>query len=417
MSARLRRAAVVAVGDELLAGAYPDTNSPFLSRELARIGIALVEVRVVGDREELIAAAAEELLASCELVLLTGGIGPTLDDVTRHAAARVLGVELVESPETLAELEAWWSRRGAPMPGANRRQALIPAGATRIPNRVGTAPGFRAERDGRDVLVLPGPPRELSVVFEEQVLPWLIASGRAAEPIGEHRFFLFGLSESAFADEVGAWMERDADPLICCTASGGLLSIVLRARGADLGALEERVAAFRGRFARHVFSEHEPRLEHVLAAELLERRVSVAVAESCTGGLVAGLLTEVPGISAVFRAAFVTYADETKARLLGVPKRLLARRGAVSSEVAAAMAEGAAAKTGAELAIAVTGIAGPSGGTPEKPVGLVWFATTLSGATETVERRYPPGERAWIRTLAARNALHLALQRLRARAD
>jgi len=253
----------------------------------------------------------------------------------------------------------------------------------------------------------------MRVVFAEEVVPWLIETGRAREPLPEHRFYIFGLPEALFEERCGEWMARDANPRMGVSAKKGVLHVVLRAQDALAVGLAERVEAFRERFGPYVFSEEDGRLEHVFGRELLERQVSVTLAESCTGGLATSMLTRVPGISAVFERAFVAYSNEVKARDLGVSAEQLEKHGAVSPEVAEAMAAGAARASGARLAIAITGVAGPEGGTPDKPVGLVWFATSLDGEVRTYERRFPPGERDWIRALAARTALWLGLQRVR----
>jgi len=409
------RAALVAVGDELLSGAQTDSNSPWLARALAELGIPVTGIELVGDDEPEIAAAVTRALARAELVLVGGGLGPTLDDVSRHGVARALERDLEEDPVALAEVRAWFDRRGVPMSDTNRRQALFPSGATIVRNRAGTAPGFRIERGARAVLALPGPPRELHVVWREEVVPWLTARGWARPPIPEHRFFLFGIPESQFAERSGAWMARDADPRMGCTVRDGTLTASLRARGdapADRRLLEERVEAFRERFRSEIYSEAEWEIEAVLARELLARGLTVSAAESCTGGLVLGLLTRVPGISRALAQGFVTYADAAKAELLGVPEELLARHGAVSREVAEAMVAGVERASRCDLALAVTGIAGPDGGSAEKPVGLVWFATSFRGRVLATERRFPPTDRDAIRRWAARTALFLGWQRL-----
>jgi nicotinamide-nucleotide amidase len=414
----VRTAALLAVGDELLSGAQADSNSAWLARQLAGLGFTVLSVELVGDEEADIAAALGRALTRAELVCVGGGLGPTLDDVTRHGVARALGLELSEDAATVMALESWFKQRRVPMSATNRRQALFPVGATVLANRVGTAPGFRLELDGRAVLVLPGPPRELEVVWHEEVVPWLESSGRAQPARAEHSFYLFGLPESQFAERTGAWMARDAEPLLGCTVRDGTLTATLRARvsGPDGRArLAARAAEFRARFVEHIYSEAEWALERVLASELFARGLSITVAESCTGGLLQAYLTGVPGISRVFAQGIVSYADEAKERLLGVPHELLAEHGAVSREVAEAMARGAARASRAELALAVTGIAGPNGGSAEKPVGLVWFAVAQGEHVTSVERRFPPSERETIRRLAARTALFLAWRRVCAR--
>ncbi len=421
MTRALRRAALIAVGDELLAGAHPDSNSPELARRLARLGLAVVRTAIVGDDERAIARAVGEALAEADLVVVTGGLGPTLDDVTRAGVASALGRVLVQSPEALHDLEAWYERRGVPMPAPNLRQTYLPQGAERLRNRAGTAPGFVLEEARGLIVVLPGPPREMRVLFAEEVEPRLVGGGWVREPIVEHGFHLIGLSESVFAEEVGEWMARDASPRMGCTVKDGVLSVVLRATGDDqpqaLARLEARAQEFRERFVPYVFSENESAIEFVFGRELLARGTKIAVAESCTGGLVAALLTRVPGISAVFERGFITYSDRSKTELVRVPKRLLEQHGAVSAKVAEAMASGAREASGADLALAVTGVAGPFGGTPEKPVGLVWFATAFGEDVRSESRSFPPHERDWIRDSAARTALFLGWKRLRERVD
>ena len=409
---RERRASLVAVGDELLAGLHPDLNSPELARRLAWHGLEVVSVRVVPDREAAVAEAVRAARDEAALVVVTGGLGPTLDDVTRHGVARALSRGLVQDEAALLGLEQWFALRGVPMPEPNLRQALLPAGSELVVNRVGTAPGFRHVDERGVVVVLPGPPAEMRVVFGEEVEPWLVASGRAAAPLEERRFHLCGLSESVFAQSAGAWMDRDAAPRMGCSVKKGVLSVVIRDLAGDPAALERRAQEVRGRFGEWIFSERDARLEHVLGELCLSTGTSIALAESCTGGMVGALLTRVPGISAVFGRGFVTYADEAKVEELGVPAELLARHGAVSREVAEAMALGAAAAAGADLALSVTGVAGPGGGTEEKPVGEVWIATAFRSSARARRRRLPPGEREWIRTLAARHALFDALRRV-----
>jgi nicotinamide-nucleotide amidase len=411
------RAVLLAVGDELLSGAQADTNSSWLARELRGLGIVVEGVEVVGDDEPLVAEAVRRALGRAELVCVGGGLGPTLDDVTRHGIARATGRELYESAEALSEVRAWFARRGISMSDTNRRQALFPVGARILKNRAGSAPAFQLEHDGRTILALPGPPRELAVVWREEALPALRALGWTRAPLAERRFHLFGISESLFAERSGEWMARDADPRMGCTVRDGTLTASMRVRedsGSSRAALERRAGEFRERFGAEIYSEDEWELERVLARELLARGVSVTAAESCTGGLLLQLLTRVPGISRVFSQGFVVYADAAKERWLGVPREMLAAHGAVSREVAEAMSLGAWRASGAELSLAVTGIAGPDGGSVDKPVGLAWLATAWRGEVQSHERRFAPVGRDSIRCLAARTALHLGWKRLSA---
>ena len=366
---------------------------------------------MLGDDEEGLATLVREAAQRCAVIVITGGLGPTLDDVTRHALARAAEVELVEDAASALHLREWFESRGRAFAESNRRQALFPRTAEILPNPVGTAPGFCIRIARALVFALPGPPREMLRMLEDQVLPRVEAGVLVTTALARASFYLLGLPESGFADRAGAWMERTQNPLMGVTAHYGVLSVSLAARAEDCVAAErllaQRVLEFRERFAEWIFSESDADPARALAALLFERELSVSVAESCTGGLVAAHLTNVPGISAVFGAGFVTYANQAKSALVGVEPALLAQHGAVSAPVAEAMARGAARAAGARCAVSVTGVAGPDGGSPQKPVGLVWFATAVDGAVHSEERRFALRDRELIREFAANTALDL----------
>ncbi|MEM6675804.1 MAG: CinA family nicotinamide mononucleotide deamidase-related protein [Planctomycetota bacterium] len=422
MTADASAVGVVAVGDELLAGAHPDLNSPFLAHRMIEFGRKVRRVIVVGDDEGHIAAAVDSLASDCSLVFVTGGLGPTLDDVTRHGVARSVGAELFEDPEALVELRRWFERAGRTMLESNRRQALMARGATRIPNAFGTAPGFRiAHPGGAEVFVLPGPPRELAGVFDAEIAPWLQDHPTDALHREVRSVAFADLPESTFAEKAGDWMERGANPLVGVTVKNGILTAraVAVASTAEQAArmAEERAAGLRDLVPDHYVGPSASDFGAVVGTELTRTGVSFTVAESCTGGLVAGALTGAPGVSAVFQRSFVTYSNESKEAELGVPRAVLDAHGAVSAECAAAMAEGALRRADARIAVSITGIAGPDGGTDDKPVGLVWFGVAArqedGGAdpvVRTVERRWPPAGRARVRRWAANKALALLLQ-------
>lgn len=414
-------AVLVSVGDELLGGAHPDLDSPWLAGELEDVGVVVERVHVIGDHEQPLA----ELLAQCldehVLVVVSGGLGPTLDDVTRHAAARALGCELEHRDDAWRNVERLWVARGETPPEVNRRQALLPRGAELFENTVGTAPGFCAWRESgasRSLLAcLPGPPFEYQAMARAHLLPRvardLVDPGsRPAVARGT----LFGLGESAFAQAAGAWLERSADPLLGVCARHGLL--VLKALSTGPGARERsdrRMAEVAARFERHwVAADHAP-LEETLVAALVAHGARVAFAESCTGGLAAGAVTSVPGASRVLEQSVVTYSDASKSALLAVPPGLIARCGAVSPQVAAAMARGLAERSGASHTVAITGIAGPEGGSPQKPVGRVEFALADPDGLWTVRRTFPSTGRERIRRYAVQHALALVLWSLRGR--
>jgi nicotinamide-nucleotide amidase len=416
MSTIAGRAAIVAVGDELVSGEQPDKNIAWLAQRLGELGYTVEIATLVGDDEQGIAALFRQLANRAELVFSSGGLGPTLDDLTRHAAAAAAGVELVLDDESLAQVRAHCAARGTEASPASQRQALLPDGARLLPNSVGTAPGFVLGIEGSHLVVLPGPPRELQVVFEEQVQPFLLGLPRPALGRSAARFFLMGLAESDFAGAVGAWMAREANPRMGVCAGRGVLKVKLEATGANQAEAQEilaaRVELFRTRFSKEIFSEEDAEPALALGRLLIERGVTCATAESCTGGALAAALTQVPGISAVFREGFVTYSNEAKQVRLGVSPADLATHGAVSEEVAGAMSRGAAERAGASLAISTTGIAGPSGGNPKTPVGLVCFGVTHAGATRTYTRRFRPRGRSFVRDWAVNASCELARRAL-----
>lgn len=415
------RAALCSVGDELLAGKHPDLNAPFLARELQALGVEVGEVAVVGDDEQAIAAAVTRLASGAELVFVTGGLGPTLDDVTRHGVARAAGVALTLDPEAHDQVTAWYRTSGREMPASNSRQALVPEGAAILANPVGTAPGFEVSVAGGAVVrVLPGPPSELRAMWQQGVGARVRASLGPGTVRVEHRFHLQGLSESQFSDDAGVWLEREGNPLVGVTVARGLLTARLVARGATegeaRGVLEPLASEFRDRFQSWIYSERHATPEEALVEGLTARGLTVSTAESCTGGLVAGALTAVPGSSAVLREAFVTYANEAKESRLGVERELLEASGAVSEGVARSMARGAARVAGADLALATSGVAGPGGGTPEKPVGLVCFGVWFQGQSWAGSRTWPGrAGRAAVRDWATAHALVLGLRALEGR--
>lgn len=413
MSAAARKAWLIATGDELVEGRTQDTNSGWLARALLELGIEVERMHVLGDDEDGLAQLVRLGSREVDLILVTGGLGPTLDDVTRHALARAAGVELEHDEKIALAIQHWFESRGRAFAQSNRRQALFPLGAQRLANPIGTAAGFLLRIGRAEVAALPGPPRELEAIWQGEL------RGLLAERLGldttrlARSFYLFGLPESSFADQCGAWMDRGMNPRLGVTAKAGVLSAVLVARGPDSAQrMRERAGEFEERFAEHIFSTHSPDLAQVLHEQLRARSCSIALAESCTGGLIAAKLTAIPGISAVFGRGFVTYANEAKTEELGVPPGLLAAKGAVSREVAEAMALGAARRAGARLSVAVTGIAGPEGGSAEKPVGLVCFATVLDGLVRSEERRFTVRGRDLIREFAAQTALDLARRHL-----
>lgn len=422
-------AAILSVGDELAIGQTLDTNSRWLSTELFARGVAVREHATVADDVDALRTAIERLAAGYDLLVITGGLGPTADDLTRVALAAAMGETLVEDAAALAEIETWFAGRGRDMPVANRVQALRPVSAVCLANPHGTAPGLSARIGSCDVLCLPGPPREMTPMFEADVAPRLRVD--ASRIVRTRVLATFGRGESDIAQDLGALMDRDRNPLVGTTASGGIVSCRLRYEGAGPSeaadaALAETETEVRLRLGSIVL-DAEPG-PNVLVADVLARLQaagqSVAVVESCTGGLLGMMLTELPGSSKMFAGGWITYAYAMKSGQVGVSAEVLERVGAVSREVATAMAEGGLARgeiDGVQPAdpprpvdhcLAITGVAGPDGGSERAPVGTVWIALASRGKPLDVRRFRFRGGRDNVRERSARSALGILRQRL-----
>ena len=399
-------------GSEILIGRTVDTNSSYLARALDGFGVRLERIVAVDDREEEIVAALSSLLQSgVDLVLTSGGLGPTHDDRTVACVARVAGVELVLDEATLAQIDAivaeFARARGVDPAGfdrGNRKQATVPAGAE-ILAPVGTAPGVIVPVGDQRIVVLPGPPVELARMWPAAVASPLVApllSGGLPRRV----LRIYGVPESTIAD---AFEDLGGDAggtetTIC--ASRAEIEVVIRHPETAAAAADRLVAGMRERFGRAIFSEGPATLEAIVLDTLRGQGRTLATAESCTAGLVAARLAGVAGASDVLLGGIVSYANEVKQQLLGVPAEMIAEHGAVSPEVARAMAEGARRATGADMAVSVTGVAGPGGGTAEKPVGLVYLHVSADGVDRGLERRFP-GPRENVRDWSATAALHL----------
>lgn len=417
-------AVIIAVGSELLTPHKVDTNSLYLTEQLERVGVPVRRKLVTGDDAGEIADALRQALRPGELIILTGGLGPTDDDRTRETVAEVLGFPLAEDPAIVADIRARFAARNLEMPDLNRRQALVPAGARVLANRRGTAPGLWMEHGQADVVLLPGPPRELRPMFERHVVVRLAARA-GVSGIYRRVLRIAGRAESAVESVAypiySAW--RTADPPIATTvlSSLGQIELHLSTRAPRSEEAERRLDAATSELAaalgRDLFSSNGSSLEAVVGGLLRRHGLQVAVAESCTGGLVTSRLTDVPGSSAYVRAGWVAYCNEAKIAALSVETGLLEAHGAVSEEVAVAMAEGARSRADADVGLGVTGIAGPGGGTPDKPVGTVWVALAGPGSARRARRLQLPGERERVKFQASQAALDMlrrALLRLEA---
>ncbi|MCH8243130.1 MAG: competence/damage-inducible protein A [Planctomycetes bacterium] len=411
------KAALVSIGQELVSGQCVDTNAAWLSERLTTCGIRVVRHVTVGDDRNDIRSAIEGCMASCDLVLATGGLGPTADDITRYALSDAIGQPLEEDADALARLRAMFERWERPFHDANKVQALIPRGCRVIPNSRGTAPGIAFEDGVTRLFVLPGVPAEMKAMFEEEVAGLLKTEVGSSRTV-VRRLLCFGISEARLGSLLADLMIRDRNPLVGTTASEAVISVRVEATGDSRESakdmLEQDVADIRRRLGRAVFGEGETTLAEVVAGMLTAEGKTLATAESCTGGLLAKMLTDVPGSSDYFLRGYVTYSNESKRDLLSVSAESLVADGAASEPVARSMATGCRAASGSDFALAVTGIAGPGGGhPPEKPVGLVYVAMADHAGIEV--KRMLFGEhlsRTEIRDRSCKTALNLLRHRL-----
>jgi nicotinamide-nucleotide amidase len=414
---RIDRAEIIAAGSELLTPHRLDTNSLYLTGRLNALGVVLGGKCVVGDDRDAMALVLSHALARADLVIVTGGLGPTADDVTREAVSEVLKRSLEEDADILGAIRQRFKRRGLKMPEVNRRQAMVPSGATVLPNAFGTAPGLLLDAEERLVVLLPGPPRELKPMFEAHVEP------RIAERTGGRRVLrrvlkIAGRSESQveeLAFPVYSTFGTLATPVeTTILAAPGQIELHVSATGSDVAGLartlDEAVARLERAVGSAVFSTDGRSLEAVVGAALKARGFRIAAAESCTGGGLLSRLTDVPGSSVWVRGGVIAYANDVKVDQLGVPAALIAAHGAVSEPVARAMADGVRQRLQADVGVAITGIAGPDGGSAEKPVGTVVIAT--SGKNDAVRTFLFPGDREAIRRFATTAALEMVRQGL-----
>jgi len=412
------RAAIISIGDELVLGQVVDTNSAWLSGQLAAMGIEVAEHVTVGDDALSLAGQLRRTSQQVEVIIAGGGLGPTDDDLTRHILADILGVELQLHEPSLQQTEDFFARLGKEMTGRNRVQAMIPQGCEAIVNPVGTAPGIAAKLGGAAVFFLPGVPRELKRMFSESVrdqLSKLVAEHGQGLVLVCRVLHTFGQGESNLAELIGDMMTRGNNPVVNMTAAGGMVSIRINARAATatearqlIGPVEDEL---RRRLGTVVFGSDDETLAGTVGRLLRERGMTLAVAESCTAGLLAGELTRLAGASDYFRCGWVVYSNQAKGELLGIDPAIIERYGAVSREVAEQLADKARLRSGSDIALGITGIAGPTGGSSDKPVGLVYIALSDDRGVR-VERCVFLDERTIVRQRAVNTALNLLRQEL-----
>ncbi len=410
----MKTASIISIGNELLDGQTVDTNAAFLGGELMSLGIPVVSRFTVGDDLAQIVRVLGLACEDSEVILVTGGLGPTADDLTRQGLARFMGVELRLDQGLLRTLTEFFADRGWAMSEINKIQACLPVGAEAIPNTMGTAPGVLARVQGRIIAAMPGVPFEMKGMFTRSIVP-LLAEVRLGQAVTVRHLRCFGEGESAIAERISPMMDRGRNPQVNDTVHEGIVSLhVIAAAGdaAEAERLADRdVEVLRSKLGPLVFAMGDQSLASVVADLLASRGKTLAVAESCTGGLIAKMLTDLAGASQYLLCGWVVYSNEAKIRDLDVPPDLLQRHGAVSQETAAAMARGARLRAGADYAVAITGIAGPTGASPDKPVGLVFISVDDVQGT-TTQRFQFARDRQFIRQRAANAALNMLRQRL-----
>lgn len=400
---------LISVGTEILLGNIVNTNAAYLSEKCAGLGLSCYYQDVVGDNEERLYETIKTALSRADILLLSGGLGPTQDDLTKEVAAKVLGRPLYLHEESKNAIQKFFEKRGLEITDNNWKQAMMPEGCIVVDNPNGTAPGVIMEENGKHVILMPGPPNEMIPMFETSIMPYL--SKLQSCVIFSQTVKICGVGESKAETMVQDLIDKQSNPTIATYAKTGEVHLRVTARAEDEKAARKLVKPIikdlKGRFGNHVYTtDDEVTLEKAVVDLLLANKLSISTVESCTGGLLAARLINVPGVSEVFKSGYITYSNKAKRRLLGIKKNMLAKHGAVSEEVARAMAKGAAAVSKADVVVSVTGIAGPDGGTEEKPVGLVYIGCYVCGRC-TVRKCLFSGDRAKVRESTVSSALSL----------
>lgn len=399
---------LVSVGTELLLGNIVNTNARYLSEKCAMLGLSVYYQTTVGDNEERLAEVIKTALNRSDIVILNGGLGPTEDDLTKETCAKVMGLPLVTDQHTEVRLKEYYKgRKKEDLPESNWKQAVIPEGAVVFDNGNGTAPGLVVEQNGKTVILVPGPPNELYPMMEKQICPYL--QKKNEEVILSQMVKICGFGESKVEEMILDLIDKQTNPTLATYAKQGEVHLRVTARAATeeeaKKLLKPMVKEIKKRFGEAVYTTDEKEtLTDVVVKLLKKHELTVTTAESCTGGLLAGTLVGVPGVSEVFREGFVTYSNKAKRKLLDVSKSTLKKYGAVSAQTAKEMAKGGVFATDADICVAITGLAGPDGATPEKPIGLVYIACYMNDKVHVEEFRFK-GDRQKIRERSVVQAL------------
>ncbi len=400
---------IISVGTEILLGNIVNTNAAYLAEKCAGLGLSCYYQDVVGDNEERLSETIKTALSRSDILLLSGGLGPTQDDLTKESAAKVMGRNLYLHEESKAAIQSFFEERGLEITDNNWKQAMVPEGCIVMENPNGTAPGIIMAQEGKHVILMPGPPNEMIPMFETSVMPYL--SNLQSCVIFSQTVKICGVGESKAETMVEDLIREQSNPTIATYAKTGEVHLRVTARAEDEKAAKKLVKPvvkeLKGRFGNHIYTtDDDVTLEKAVVDLLLANKLTVSTVESCTGGLLAGRLINVPGVSEVFKAGYITYSNKSKRRFLGIKKATLLKHGAVSEQIARDMVKGAALMTKADVAVSVTGIAGPTGATEEKPVGLVYIGCNVCGRINVKEYHFS-GNRAKVRESTVAAALSL----------
>ena len=407
------KAELISIGTELLLGDIVNTNAQFLAKELATLGIDVYHQCVIGDNEERVLRAFKEAFDRCDIIITTGGLGPTQDDLTKELGAKYFNKKMILHEPSLEWIKKYLDIKDEEALEANKKQAYFPEGATILPNEKGTAPGAIISENNKTLIILPGPPKEMKSMFNNHVVKYL--SDMTGEVIKSKTLRIFGIGESLMAKKINDIIQNSTNPTVAPYAKDYVVTLRVTAKEKN----EEKCEALinpkceeiKSILGEYIYGEGETSLDTVVAELLYKKKLSISTAESCTGGMVAATLISYPGISDVFKEGAVTYSNEAKMKRLGVKEETLNKFGAVSEETAREMAEGIAREAKTDIGISTTGIAGPGGGTEEKPVGLVYIGVCIKGNV-IVEKFNFTGDREAVRKKATMNALNILRKEL-----
>lgn len=403
-------AEIISVGTEIILGDILNTHSRYLSQELAHLGINVYYQTAVGDNDKRFTSILKTALNRSDLIILTGGLGPTTDDITKEVACELLGVKCYLDENTLNKMRVYFENKGKTMSSNNVKQAMVPENSIVLENNYGTAPGFIINKNGKTIVLLPGPPRELRPMFEEKVKPYLKYNSK--DVIVSKNLRVIGIGESALEPKISE-IVKQLNPTVALYAKDGEVLIRVTAKSqteeeANI-LIDETIDNLYSILGNHIYGINKDSLQQVLVEELLKNKNTIATAESCTGGMLSSRLTEISGVSEVFHMGVITYENSVKRDLLGVSEKDLLDFGAVSEQVATGMAVGLYERSKADFCVSITGIAGPSGGTEEKPVGTVYIAVCHNKKVWCKRYNFArnKNEREYIRNLACLNAMNM----------